>query len=75
MEKLSSAKPLPCAKKVGNRCSSKSESEIWVCTLARLLGCTAQTYKPCTRPPSRSKKEPRVSSRGIGGLMDGGLHV
>ena len=28
VEKLSSAKPLPGAKKVGNRCSSKLESEI-----------------------------------------------
>ena len=72
MEDLSSIKLVPGANhpEVGNRCSSKSESETWVRMLACLLGCTAQTYKPCTHPASILKKEPGVRDRDINGLKD-----
>ena len=35
-----------------------------------ILGCTPQTYKPCTYQSSRPKRGPGVSNRDINGLMD-----
>ena len=40
--------------------------------------CWAAPHRPtkaCAHPASRSKKESRVSNRGISGLMDGGAHT
>ena len=35
-----------------------------------ILGCTPQTYKPCTYQSSRPKRGPGVSNRDINGLID-----
>ena len=41
----------------------------------RILGCTSQTYKPCTCQSLRPKRGPGVSNRVINGLMDRGAYM
>ena len=41
----------------------------------RILGCTPQTYKPCTCQSSRQKSGPGVSNRDINGLTDRGAYM
>ena len=48
-------------------------SSVWKRRFAGLLFCTPHAYRPWTCLASRSKKDVRVSRRGIHGLMDGQL--
>lgn len=41
----------------------------------RILGCTSQTYKPCTCSLKTEKRGPGVSNRVISGLMDRGAYM
>ena len=52
--------------------------DYWMKTLLmnkRILGCTSQTYKPCTCQSLRPKRGPGVSNRVINGLMDRGAYM